>query len=157
MPAVHFLCLFSIRNVFHNIARLAVKHRTNLIQNINRQMFSRTCTNRRNRRLPYPGFLRQLHLRHFIHSKQDFQTKLNHTSTFFLSPIIPNQSHTFNTKLVNYIRKQKIIFDFKNILYDYQLTIYEFRSIIYLVRNKHQPTKRRTQTMSNPNMESKVR
>ena len=83
-----FLCWFLfVGDVLHEVAGLTIQGGANLIQDINGDMLCSTRAQRGNCRLPDAGNFRKLRLRHIVHSKQYFQAKFYHGSTFLRRPL----------------------------------------------------------------------
>jgi len=82
------MALFFVGNVLHDVPRLTIQRRANLIDHAHRHFFDRAGTDCGNGRLTDAGFLCQILLRHVVHGKQYFQAEFDHNNTPF------QQDHT---------------------------------------------------------------
>ena len=78
-----FLRLFLVGNVFHQITGLTVQGFTHFVNHTDRQFLNGTRTDGRYSRWSDTSDFGKLFLRHFIHSKQYFDTEFYHLSTLF--------------------------------------------------------------------------
>jgi len=90
-----------VGDVFHQIGRLTIKNRTNLIQRIYWQMLNRASTNCGNRRRANTSSVCQLLLCHLTNCEHHFNFELNHC----ISPPFGTVYHTSRSKSIPKTKK----------------------------------------------------